>query len=101
MGSAIAHPVSGDGQPLGLLGQDLLHLHRVAGEVVHEVVPHLGLVLVPLVAVPGKVGDGEGSAGLEHEGDRAGRDLHDGGRGLGGFLPLLVGDAVRDHWIQV
>lgn len=99
--SSVARPISVDGQALGLLGQDLLNLLRVAGEVVDQVVPHLGLVLVLLVAVPRVVGDGEGAAGLEHECDRASRDLHDRGSGLGGLLELLVGDAVGDHWIQL
>lgn len=80
-----------------VLGQDLVDLLGVGGEVVDQVVPHLGLVLVLLGAIPGKVGDGEGPAGFEHDGDGALGDLHLGRLRLGRRLELFVGDAVGDH----
>lgn len=85
-------------QPLGLTGQNLLHLVLMLGEVIDQVIPHGRLVLMSLVAVPCIVGDGEWAARLEHEGNRSLGDAHHRRWVLGRGLEFLVGDAVRDHF---
>lgn len=60
----------------GFLPQDLIDLIKVLGKVIYQVIPHLGLVLVLLLAVPRPVRDGQLSAALEHECHCALGDLH-------------------------
>lgn len=88
--------VTVDVQFAGLL-QDFINLLLVVGEVVHEVVPHLGIVLVDLVALHRPISDGEWPAGFEHECDCAFRDAHLWWWLCARCLELLVRNTVRHH----
>lgn len=59
-----------------LLSQDLGDFIQMAGEVVYQIIPHLRLVDMLLLAIPGPLGDSELPAALEHEGDCTLGDLH-------------------------
>lgn len=98
---AISNPVGVDRQTLGLLGQDLLYLFSVAREVVDQVIPHLGLVFVLLVAVPSVIGDRERAARLEHKGNRALGDLHNWRCLFGGSFEFFIRDTVGDHYEEL
>lgn len=56
-------------QPLRLLRQNLLYLLRMVTKVIHKTIPHLGLMLVPLLAIPRIIRDCEWARGLEHKRD--------------------------------
>jgi hypothetical protein len=58
------------------LSQDVIDLLQMSREIIHQIVPHLGFVLMLLVAVPRPFGDGELPAALKHKRDRAFGDLH-------------------------
>ena len=85
-------------KPSLLLGQNLSDFVQVAREVVHQVVPHLRLVFVLLVALPSPLGDGELPAAFEHEGNSAFGYPHFG-RGLcRSRLELLYTKLERLYW---
>lgn len=65
-------------------------------EIVNQVIPHLGIMLMLPLVVPRVISDGERAVALKHKGDGAFRDLHDGRILCGGSSELLVGDAMRD-----
>lgn len=67
------------------------------GEVVDQTVPHLRLMLVPLVAVPRVVGNGERPGRLEHDRNGGLGDAHDRRRTVTGGLELLIRHTMRNH----
>lgn len=71
------------------------------GEVIHQTVPHFRFVLMPFIAGPRIFSNGEWPAGLEHEGNRGLRDLHDRRLAFTRRLELFVCDAVGDHYVQI
>lgn len=73
---------------LHTLGQYLLNLILVLGEIVNKVVPHLRVMLVLLLAVPRPVRDREHAAALEHERNCALGNLHLGRRCSAGSFEL-------------
>lgn len=68
----------------------------MGGEVVDKVIPHLGVMLVKLLALHCVIGDSERSAGLEHECNSTLGDAHWLQFCRSGSLELGVCNAVRD-----
>ncbi|OSS43384.1 hypothetical protein B5807_12002 [Epicoccum nigrum] len=66
-------------------------------EIIHEIIPHARLVLVPVPALPRKVGDGKRPAALEHERNAPLGDARLRRVRLGRLLELLIRDPVRHH----
>lgn len=66
-------------------------------KVIHKTIPHLGLMLVPLLAIPRIIRDCEWARRLEHKRDRALRDLRHWWGCFGCGFEFFVGDAVGDH----
>jgi len=67
------------------------------GEVIHEIIPHLRVMLMLLLAIPRVICDRERSARLEHERNCAFRDLHLWWRLGRSCFEFLVCNAVGNH----
>ena len=75
----------------------LLNLVLIPREVIHQIIPHLRLMLMLLGTIPRKLRDGKRTTGLEHERYRTLRDLRNGRYLVTGSLEFRVGYAVGDH----
>lgn len=67
------------------------------GKVIHQIIPHLRIMFMLLLTLPGKVRDRERPTRLKHKRDRVLRDLHHGWRFRRCSFELLIRDAVRHH----
>lgn len=84
-------------QPLAYM----LGLNIMLREILLKIIPHLGIVLMFLIAVPCPVGDCEGPAALKHEGNRCLGDLGHRRRLRSGCRKFLAGELAtcrRDTW---
>jgi len=66
-------------------------------EVIHQIIPHLRVMLMQVLAVPRKVRNREWSATLEHDRDGTLADAHLRRRCSARSLELFVGDTVGNH----
>jgi len=77
--------------------QDLINLILVITKVINQIIPHLGVVLVDILALHRPISDGEHPGRLEHERDRALGDAHLRRRRGARGLEFLVRHAVWHH----
>src|SRR5579862_5993212 len=72
------------------------NLLQVGREIIDEIIPHLGVMLVKLLALHGVIGNSERSAGFKHECNGTLRDAHWLQFHLGGSLEFRIGNSVRN-----
>jgi hypothetical protein len=77
--------------------QYLINLALMSGKVIHEVVPHLGVMLVKLVTLHSPVGNGKRPRALKHERYCTFRNTHLWRRLSRSGLELLICHTVRHH----